>query len=278
MIEITSLLELTDKYENYIIDQWGVMHNGISGYKHAIEAIDYLNKNNKKLFIISNSSKRQQSSEERLPKLGFKKASFVNVLTSGEMIWQKIQKKYSKVKDKKKCFHIYDENKEDGLLFRKGLNLSFVSDIENADIILACTPFSNMQPIDYIPILEKGVNKNLIMYCANPDFESIEKNNSEKIFCMGVIAEIYKRMGGEVVILGKPEAEIYFETTKSIQLDKSKTIAIGDSIFHDIKGANNFFIDSILVKSGIHQDLKTIKMLIKNHQISPTYVIDEFSI
>ena len=41
----------------------GVIHDGINGYKHAIDTILYLNNNNKNLFIISNSSKRQKSSE-----------------------------------------------------------------------------------------------------------------------------------------------------------------------------------------------------------------------
>ncbi len=278
MIKINSILDIINKYENYIIDQWGVMHDGSTGYKNAIEAIDYLVSKNKNLFIISNSSKRQKSSEARLPELGFKKESFINILTSGEMIWQTIKKKYSKLDDEIKCYHIFDNSKEDGLFFREGLNLSFVDKIEEADFILACTPFSNMQPIDYVPMLDKAVDKNLIMYCANPDFETIEKNNTQNSFCMGAIAEIYKKMGGNIIIQGKPEKDIYVETTKSIKINKSKTVAIGDSIFHDIKGANNFFIDSILVKSGIHKDLKTINILCKNHRISPTYLIDDFSI
>ena len=278
MIKINSILDIIDKYENYIIDQWGVMHDGTFGYNHAIETIDYLKKKNKNLFIVSNSSKRQKSSEERLPKLGFKKKSFINILTSGEMIWQTIHKKYSKFKDKKKCFHIYDSTKEDGLLFREDLNLSFVDEIDKADFILACTPFVNMLPVDYIPVLDKAVEKKLTMYCANPDFETVEKNSNENIFCMGAVAEIYKKMGGEVFIQGKPEIDIYIETTKCIKLDKTKTIGIGDSIFHDIKGANNFSINSILVKSGIHKDLKSIDQLCQNHQISPTYLIDDFSI
>ena len=49
-------------------------------------------------------------------------------------------------------------------------------------------------------------------------------------------------------------------------------------MFHDIQGANNFEIDSVLVKSGIHKDLTQINNLIKNHQITPTYIIDKFSI
>ena len=95
---------------------------------------------------------------------------------------------------------------------------------------------------------------------------------------MGTIAEMYKKMGGEVIIQGKPEIDIYIETTKSIKIDKTKTIAIGDSIFHDIKGADNFSIDSILIKSGIHKDLETIIKLCKNHQIEPTYLIEDFSL
>ncbi len=277
MITIKSISELINKYDNYIIDQWGVMHNGENGYKHAIKTINYLQKKNKNLFIISNSSKRKKSSIDKLPQLGFKKNSFINVITSGEMIWNYIDNKYNQLQNKKKCFHIYDSTKEDGLLFRKGLNLSFVDQIDNADFILACTPFANMLPIDYIPILDKAVDKKIIMYCANPDFETINLKNS-KNFCMGVIAEIYKKMGGEVIIKGKPENDIYIETTKSINLDKTKTVAVGDSIFHDIKGANNFCIDSILVKSGIHKDIETISTLCANHQIEPTYLIDDFSL
>ena len=85
-------------------------------------------------------------------------------------------------------------------------------------------------------------------------------------------------MGGNVIIKGKPDVSIYNETTSRIKLDKKRTVAIGDSLFHDIQGANNFEIDSILVKSGIHKDSTKIKDIIKNHQITPSYIIDKFSI
>ena len=95
---------------------------------------------------------------------------------------------------------------------------------------------------------------------------------------MGAIAEIYKKMGGNVIIKGKPDISIYNETTNQIKLNKKRTIAIGDSLYHDIQGANNFEIDSILVKSGIHKDSSTINNIIKNHQINQTYIIDKFCI
>ena len=73
MKNINSIKEIINNYDNFIIDQWGVMHDGVNGFKHAIDAIEYLKRNNKNLFVISNSSKRKKSSEARLPKLGFEK-------------------------------------------------------------------------------------------------------------------------------------------------------------------------------------------------------------
>ena len=277
MKKLQSIKDIVNKYDNFIIDQWGVIHDGINGYKHAIDTILYLNNNNKNLFIVSNSSKRQKSSEARLPLLGFKKKSFKKVLTSGEMIWNTLKKKYAKTKNKK-CLHIYDKTKDDGINFRKGLNLQFTDDIHQAELILACTPYANMDPVDYIPILNKAIEKKLVMYCANPDFETIEKKNKQNLFCMGVISEIYKKMGGEVIVQGKPELDIYKEINKNTKLDKSRTVAVGDSLFHDIKGANNFKIDSILIVKGVHKELKNIKKIINNHKILPTFYMDTFNV
>ncbi len=278
MKKLNSILDIIDSYDNFILDQWGVMHDGKTGYKHAIDAVRYLENKNKKLFIISNSSKRKKSSQDRLSKLGFNKNSFINLLTSGEMIWQTIHQEYFNFLDKKKCFHICDISKEDGLDFRKGLNLTYTENIAESELILACTPFPDMHAIDYIPILDKAKENKLIMYCANPDFETVEKKNNQNIFCMGVIAEIYKKMGGEVIIKGKPDISIYIKSTESLDINKKRTIAIGDSLFHDIKGANNFTIDSILVKSGIHNDTNNINKLCQNHEIKPKFLIDNFSI
>ncbi len=284
MKSILSLSEIIDNYDTFIIDQWGVMHDGINGYPKAIECINYLHKKDKNLIIISNSSKRSASSYNRLPKIGFNPNYFKKVITSGEMIWNLINNLDFDKENKKNCFHIFDKSKEDGIKFRDGLNnINFIDNLSDANFILACTPYENTKPIDYIPLLKESLEYNLTMYCANPDFETVEKNNKSKIFCMGMISELYKNMGGRVIIQGKPEIAIYDEATNFLELNKSRTIAIGDSLYHDIKGANNFKIDSILVKSGIHKDLftkehKSFENLIRNHQIYPKYLIDEFCI
>ena len=284
---IKSIGDIISLYDVFILDQWGVMHDGYKGYDHAINSVEKLIKENKKLIIISNSSKRKTSSISRLKSLGFDKNHFIEVMTSGEMIWQEIKTSiYKYGNDLKNCFHIYDKSKEDGLEFRNGLEkFNFVSKVNDANFILACTPFENTEPIDYIPILKDAVDMNLLMFCANPDFVTIEKNNDKNMYCMGTIADLYDHMGGRVVILGKPSKEIYKVSCKKIEdFNKSKIVAIGDSLDHDILGANNFNIDSVLISSGIHKDLfvngpqiglNDIKNS-KKWNFSPTYVCENF--
>ena len=286
---INSISDIISLYDVFILDQWGVMHDGYKGYDLAINSVEKLIRENKKLIIVSNSSKRKTSSIGRLKSLGFDKNHFIEVMTSGEMIWQEISTAIDNYGNNlKNCFHIYDSSKEDGLEFRNGLEkFNFVSKINDANFILACTPFENTEPIDYIPTLKDALDMNLVMFCANPDFVTIEKNNNKNIYCMGTIADLYDHMGGKVVILGKPSKEIYEESCKKIdELDKSKIVAIGDSLDHDILGANNFNIDSVLISTGIHKDLfdngpeialNEIKDS-KKWNFSPTYVCENFSI
>ena len=285
---INSISKIIDLYDIFILDQWGVMHDGTYGYNHAIKSVEKLFKENKKLIIISNSSKRKQSSMNRLNSLGFDKNYFLEVMTSGEMIWQALSTSINNYgSDLKNCFHIFDSSKEDGLDFRTGLDeFNFVSNVKDANFMLACTPFENSEPIDYIPILKDALDLNIIMFCANPDFVTVEKNNEKNIFCMGTIANLYEHMGGNVIILGKPSKEIYLESCKKIKkLDLSKIITIGDSLDHDILGAKNFGVDSVLISNGIHKDLfnKNLEIGLKNIEnsekwnFSPTFVCSNFN-
>ena len=286
---INTITEIMHLYDVFILDQWGVMHDGNNGYTHAFETVNKLVEQHKKLIIISNSSKRKISSVHKLQSLGFYKKNFLEVMTSGEMIWQEL---YSSIKNYgsnlKNCFHIYDVSKEDGIGFRDGLNeFNFVSNIKKSDFILACTPFENTKPIDYIPILKDALDRNLIMFCANPDYVTIEKNNKKNIFCMGTIADLYDHMGGTVIILGKPSKEIYKEACRKVnKIDLARIVAIGDSLDHDILGAINFGIDSILILNGIHKGLfadnykKGINKIenSKKWNFNPTYVCNYFSV
>lgn len=291
VITIKGLEEIYKNYDTFILDQWGVMHDGEKGYLQAINCVDKLFLENKNLVIISNSSRRKKSTLCRLPSLGFKSNSFKEVMTSGEMIWQSLlNENYNETKNLgKNCFHIFDQFKEGGKDFFKGLEIfNIVKNIEDSDFILGCTPFANSKVLDYIPILDTAFKKNIPFLCANPDFETVTTSVSgNNIFCMGTIAELYKNMGGTTFILGKPNIDIYNESTKNINnLSKSRVLAIGDSLHHDIKGALNFGIDSLLITStGIHHNFFDKKKpnwdenhsLLLNLEIKPSFICSEFT-
>jgi len=287
---ITRLEEIYDNYDAFILDQWGVIHDGNKGYLNAIKCIEKLYSKKKILTIISNSSRKKEETIMRLPNLGFQSTHFHEVMTSGEMIWLSLKNKNnSEVKNLgKRCFHIYDQTKNEGEIFQKGLEkYIFVKNIEDADFILGCTPFFEKAVVDYIPLLNVAKEKDLLFVCANPDFESLDKKSNSLTFCMGTIAELYNSLGGKTFLLGKPSIEIYKKTFEKLKnIKKSRILAIGDSLFHDIKGALNFGVDSLLITStGIHNDFfdnenpswKTSNNSLKKLGIKPTYVCKELN-
>ena len=287
VINIKYLSDLINQYDLFIIDQWGVLHNGKQGYYYAIDCIEKLVLSKKKLIIISNSSKRKHTTIERLPKLGFDKNNFEEVLTSGEMIWQNL---YTRSNDffKKlgsKCYHLTEKIKEDEFEYVNGLEYDFVENIEDADFILGCTTSPKLKTLDYVPLLEKAIQKKIPFICANPDYETVESSTENSIICMGTIAEPYKDFGGSVFILGKPSIKIYIEATKKFKkINKNRMLAIGDSIHHDIKGAINFGIDSLLITSGIHKSSfnqsspiwDDANQYLEKFKIKPTYLCSKF--
>lgn len=284
---IKSLFDIVDQYKVFLIDQWGVMHDGTKGFPHAIKCIKKLIRLEKKIIIISNSSKRKKKTIERLPELGFDRYDFIEVMTSGELVWQNLySKSHHFIKNLgKKCYHLTDRINQDNIKFVDGLDYEIVSNIDEANFILGCITSPNLTTLDYIPLLKKAIQGNLPFVCANPDFESVEVSSKNLVICMGTIAKLYKDFGGSVFMMGKPSNHIYNEATKNVlNIDKTKLLAIGDSLFHDIKGAISFGIDSLLVTSGIHKSEFDQYNPIWDHKnnnlcklgIKPTYLISKF--
>ena len=285
---IKGLNEIIDLYDIFILDQWGVIHDGEKGYDEAKKCIIELYEKKNDIIIISNSSKRKETTMNKLVTLGFNIKHFNEVMTSGEMIWQSLNNQNHEFTKniRKNCYHIYDKSKKEGKRYIEGLEkYNFVSKLEDADFILGCTISPEFSTIDYIPLLKKALVKKLPFICANPDYETILNNSDELIICMGTIAELYRSLGGNIFALGKPSLDIYIESTKKIKkIDKSRVLAIGDSINHDIQGANVFGVDSLLITSGIHQssfnnhmpEWNTNINQVKNLGIMPTFLCSKF--
>ena len=66
----------------------------------------------------------------------------------------------------------------------------------------------------------------------------------------------YEKLGGTVHLAGKPHRPIYDVAARAAELAGGRLLCIGDGLYTDIRGANAYGADALLVEKGIHeQDL-----------------------
>ena len=76
-----------DRYEGFLLDQWGVIHDGRQALPEAVAALAELKRRNKRLVVLSNSGRRAALNRRRLAEMGLNVAMFDAVVTSGEAAW-----------------------------------------------------------------------------------------------------------------------------------------------------------------------------------------------
>ena len=77
--------EVAKDHDVFLLDMWGVMHDGNRPYDGVIDTIQKLKDAGKEMIILSNSSKRRENSLKMLSKLGFDPDDFSQVITSGDV-------------------------------------------------------------------------------------------------------------------------------------------------------------------------------------------------
>ena len=258
MKKIEHLSELSKNYDTFGIDLWGVMHNGIRLTNSAIEAVENLHKDNKKIIFLSNAPRPTKNVVKFLEKLKMNKKFLSNVVTSGQ-----IAKNYIlKSKKEKKFFHLGPSR--DQSLFEELIGKK--SKLEMCDYIL-CTGLFDEEENNlnfYKNLLKNSTHKEFI--CTNPDL--IVHRGRIKELCAGSIAKIFEDLGGKVSYFGKPYKQVY----DSFLNKDDKVLAIGDNLNTDIKGANNLNLDSIFILNGIHKsENKNLDELSKIYNVKINY-------
>lgn len=278
---ISSLQEIVDHYDAYIIDLWGVVHDGVTPYRHARNCLSSLKQHNKQVYFLSNAPRRINLVEEQLNRLGIQATHhYHGIYTSGEDTFDTISKKaepfYQKLGIK-----VYPLSTQMHLQLFKDLNLICVGNIEEASFILNTGPAYG-EINDYDDILQKACDLQLPMICANPDISVI--SGGKVGLCAGAFAQRYEQMGGIVKYHGKPHPTIYQNLLARMKVsDKRKILAIGDSLSTDIKGANGVGIDCALVMTGLagqefgSSDMARARLQQSTQEkgICPTYVLPE---
>ena len=90
--ELNHLSDIYKNYETFVIDLWGVIHNGVMLNPKAIEAIEQLKNNSKKIVFLSNAPRPSSKVINFLLKMNMNKKYLSNVMTSGEAAMYAINK------------------------------------------------------------------------------------------------------------------------------------------------------------------------------------------
>jgi HAD superfamily hydrolase (TIGR01459 family) len=288
---LPNITKIADKYDYFILDVWGVIHDGSHTYEGVVERLKHLRQLGKKICFLSNAPRRSSKVAGVLKNFGINEDLYDFIITSGEATYlflhqNEIDPNHLKnltnhdVHDK--YFYI-GPSKDADLL--NGLGYKPSQNANEASFVVA-TGFDNETSTleEKLPQLLEAKKHNLPMICVNPDLIVVKQNGSQSI-CAGLLALEYQKMGGKVVYFGKPYSLVYEQVFQLFSNpNKTKVLAIGDGLETDILGANQNGIDSAFVAGGVFAKELKIKhgqlpdkdltqQICNQYQAFPTFVI-----
>lgn len=273
---IKGLEDVAAQYDGFILDLWGVVHDGINPFPTTIPALKELRRARRRVYMLSNAPRRAELVAIKLKEMGVTPDLYDGIVTSGEATHHALRDKYL-ASWGRKCFHM-GAAARDGSIYGD-LDVQIVKTPEEADFVLNSGIETFADTADqYRPLLAACRAKNLPMICANPD--RVVHIEDQLVICAGALADIYVEMGGTVEWFGKPYRDVYKLCLAGLGLEAGRVLAVGDGMPTDIEGANGQGMDSALVISGIHRDHfgeNHSPRFFEDYPFKPTYLLNKFS-
>ena len=153
------------------------------------------------------------------------------------------------------------------------LRLTYTRDAASADFLLAkggsgvtTASGSVLVPSDFAttgdlsqlePVLAAAVEQGVLMVVANNDVISRTPDGGVG-YRPGLLADRYEALGGDTLRFGKPGAASFKRCLEALREagvdDIGRVCHVGDSLHHDVAGANGAGIDSVFIVGGVHAE------------------------
>lgn len=279
---LSGLREIADRYDGYIVDLWGVMHDGVRPYPGACETLRTLRALGKRVVMLSNAPRCAAAAIERSARVGVTPDLYDHLMCSGEETWRALKERsdpWYKALGRRVLLFAAEYDRP----FLAGLDLEEATGPADADFLLVTGAASGETVADYEARLVAAVSAGLPMVCANPDLDVIK--GTTRLLCAGAVAARYAALGGDVRQHGKPDPAIYDMAVELLGVkDRGRILALGDSFHTDVAGARGAGIDVAFIPGGIHADelgfrpgvepsAAMVAPLIKRFNVTPTYIV-----
>lgn len=270
---IASMLDVADQYDVFIVDMFGVVHDGKTLFPGVKECLAQLQKMHKKVILLSNAPYRMDfMKSHRLRNLGVTDNLYNHAHSSGEethLQLPDLMKEYGN-----RIFPICRFDRDEAVYH--GTDAQIVDDIGRADLILNTDGCSDEHPLgEYDHWFKQTISQGVRMICANPDKQVLV--GGKKHDCAGMMAGVYEEMGGQVIYFGKPHSHVYDRCRNFFEAGQ-KVLVVGDALHTDIAGANAQGWGGLLVKTGLHGHVADAdwEQEFVAHGQRPTYVAPGF--
>jgi HAD superfamily hydrolase (TIGR01459 family) len=189
----SGLADLASRYRGFIVDQWGVLHDGARPYADALDCLARLRDAGKRIVLLSNSGKRTSVNRARLAEIGIDGALYDALVTSGEATWQALAERTEPFFEAlgRRC-----------ILWSRGGDRSTVAGlplvverVEDADFLLLAGVEDAARLENFSEQLEAAAARGLPMVCANPDIVAVLPDGGFGM-APGAIAHHYEQLAG----------------------------------------------------------------------------------
>ena len=249
MKSLEGLREIASRYDAVLSDVWGVVHNGVAAHPSAVEALVEYRKAGGRVVLITNAPRPSPPLVAMLDRLGVPREAFDAIVSSGDATRVMLEPYRGKT------IHYVGPPEENDSLF-DGLDITIGPAEEAKAVVVTDLDTDDDTPDMYNDRITLWLKRNLPLIAANPD--RVVEHGDRLIYCGGAIADLYEARGGMILMAGKPYKPIYTEALRLAEvaagkpLDRSRILAIGDSVRTDAIGAAGAGLDLLFITGSIH--------------------------
>ncbi len=249
MKALEGLREIASRYDAVLSDVWGVVHNGVAAHPTAVEALVEFRRGGGRVVLITNAPRPSPPLIEMLDRLAVPRAAYDDIVSSGDATRAML------LPYRGKTVHYVGPPEENDSLF-DGLDITLGPAEEAKAVVVTDLDTDDDTPDMYNDRITLWLKRNLPLIAANPD--RVVEHGDRLIYCGGALADLYEARGGMIRMAGKPYKPIYQEALRLAEnaaggpLDRSRILAIGDSVRTDAIGAAGAGLDLLFITGSIH--------------------------
>lgn len=249
---LPGLAPLVARYDGFLLDLWGVIHDGHSPYPGAIDCLTRLAAAGRPAVLLSNAPRPGASVARTMAGMGIAADLYAGIVTSGDATRADLIARSDPAFRAlgSSCLFI-GPDRDHGLL--EGTGIERVADPAQATFVLCSGPVALDETEDqYRPVLAACALLGLPMVCPNPDIAVIREGR--RVVCAGALARIYAdELGGTVLYRGKPDAAVFHRARAALGLAPTARVAmVGDGLETDLPGALAAGLDAVFVAGGLN--------------------------